>query len=277
MVFPNYKMGTVGEMTAPQAGLLTEKGTVHDEKPLGKIFCANVFGHYMLVHQLASLLQNGRVIWISSLEADDTIFTLNDLQAIESRTAYESSKRLTDTLALSSSLPSSKPFVKSFLAQEGSSSVTSVSAKQYVAHPGIIATAIIALPLVMQWLMLLTTHMARLLGSMWNVVDSYKGACAPVWLALVSDEELNEAHKAGMAKWGSAVDRWGNERVVRTEVDGWGFQGNVEDVNKHPAWSRKPGAVDLTHEARDAFEDKGRRCWKEMEELREEWEQRMSW
>ena len=277
MIFPNFKISTVGEMTAPQAGMPMEKGTSSDEKLLGKVFCANVFGHYILVHRLAILLQKARVIWISSLEAADTFFAISDLQAIKSHSAYESSKRLTDILALSSSLPSSRPYVNSFWSHKGSSDVTSVLPKQYVAHPGIIATAIIALPTIIQWMMLLTTHLARLLGSIWNVVDAYKGACAPVWLALASDEELDEAHKTGIAKWGSAVDRWGNERVVHTEVDGWGYQGNVEDVCKHPAWSRRPGAVDLTQEARDAFEDEGRRCWEEMEELREEWERQMGW
>jgi 3-keto steroid reductase len=35
---------------------------------------------------------------------------------------------------------------------------------------------------------------------------------------------------------------------------------------------RKRGAVDLTREEREKFEELGRQCWKQMEELRVKWE-----
>ena len=273
-VFPTYKIGGVGELTEPQ--ILEEHPDVQATS-LGKVFCANVFGHYLLVHQIAPLLREGRVIWISSVEANSTVFTTDDLQAISSRKAYESSKRLTDILALTSALPSTESEVVRFFSQGLSPEEGSPSIPQYVAHPAICATSIITLPIILQWAMLFMTHLVRLLGSSWSVVSPYKGACAPTWLALASDEELEEAQNDGSGKWGSAVDRWGNEKVVRTEVDGWGMCGKVEDPSRYPAKGRRPGAVDLTREAREDFEEQGRQCWIEMERLRLQWEKRMGW
>lgn len=59
-----------------------------------------------------------------------------------------------------------------------------------------------------------------------------------------------------------------------TEVDGWGYGGVVgpavleEDKRRR----RKVGAKDLTAEEKLEFEELGRRCWREMEELRVQWE-----
>ena len=273
-VFPTYKVGVAGELTAPQT---LETPSEEHGPPLGKIFCANVFGHYLLVHQIASLLRGGRVIWISSVEANSTVFNLDDLQAISSITAYESSKRLTEILALTSALPVTKPAVDCFLSQDIGPHNHSPSIPQYVAHPAVCATSIFPLPIILRWAMLFMTHLVRLLGSSWSVVSPYKGACAPTWLALASDDELEEAQRDGAGKWGSAVDRWGNEKVVRTEVDGWGMRGVVEDASRYPTEGRRPGAVNLTKEAREDFEEQGRRCWNEMEELRLQWEKRMGW
>ncbi len=74
-------------------------------------------------------------------------------------------------------------------------------------------------------------------------------------------------------KWGSATDTGGNERVMKTEVDGWGWNGEVGSaLDKENMKGRKPGAVALTKEAREDFEVLGGKCWGKMEELREEWE-----
>lgn len=75
----------------------------------------------------------------------------------------------------------------------------------------------------------------------------------------------------GAAKWGSSVDRMGEERVTRTEVEGWGFGGRVGDGRGRGAKGRWRGARDLTESEREGFEVLGRECWREMEGLREEW------
>ena len=94
-----------------------------------------------------------------------------------------------------------------------------------------------------------------------------------MWVALAqaaTPEALNDLRSA---KWGSATDRRGDERVVRTEVPGWGWDGLVgsaSEAERHKG--RKKGARDLTIEAREEFEITGAKCWRAMEQLRREWE-----
>ena len=95
-----------------------------------------------------------------------------------------------------------------------------------------------------------------------------------VWLALARQSTLDTMEeREGVGKWGSATDWYGNERVERTEVEGWGWGGKLGDKRK---WKgRSPFAKDLTKEDRETFEELGVRCWLEMENLRIEWEKRL--
>jgi 3-keto steroid reductase len=73
--WPSYKISGKGWLVKPQ--LPSMEGKLQDEPALGEVFCANVFGHYMLGHYLAPLLARhtksegtrGRLVWTSSLEA----------------------------------------------------------------------------------------------------------------------------------------------------------------------------------------------------------------
>jgi len=262
------------------------------EPPLGEVFCANVFGHYVLTHELAPLLSGrgdegarGRIIWLSSLEAYAHSLHVEDLQAIENRQAYESSKRITDILAMSSDCASTKPWVDTFLCaqhgdQQGKQDAQDTAnrvdrtPKQYLAHPGICATAIMPLSTFMQLLFVAGLYISRWLGSPWHTVTSYSGAHAPVWLALSSQTEIDEEEeRKGKGKWGSGTDMWGNNLVLRTEVEGWGWTGRVgESVRSKGRWK---GAKDLTVEATQEFELTARDVWKQMEELRREWDGRL--
>ncbi len=86
-----------------------------EEPPLGEIFGANVFGHYLLTHELMPLLSTsragrvegdrGRIIWISTLEPNAEDLPMNDLQGLTSKNPYYGSKRLTDLLSLTAKLP----------------------------------------------------------------------------------------------------------------------------------------------------------------------------
>lgn len=60
-----------------------------------------------------------------------------------------------------------------------------------------------------------------------------------------------------------------------TEVEGWGYGGVVGPaiVDEDRSRRRKRGATDLTSEQKELFEDLGRRCWQQMEELRREWDE----
>lgn len=273
VTYPRFKLSKVGEVTGPQ--IPSASGLGKTQQPaLGTVFCSNVFGHYVLVHGIAPLLSNsvgtpGRIVWIGSLEAYPSVFSTSDMQGLSSPSAYESSKRLTDILALSSSLPSTQTFVRQFLPPPRDHRPP----KQYVTHPGICATNILPLHWILAYIMTAAFYLARWVGSPWHTVTSYKGACAPVWVALASQEDLDALEKdKGAGKWGSSINVWGEERATRTEVHGWGIGGKVGDnISQPPRWQPREVA-DLTEQDRERFEELSRACWQSMERLRVEWE-----
>ncbi|MDI1491902.1 MAG: 3-keto-steroid reductase [Ramalina farinacea] len=300
-----YKICDTGTLTAPQKA----DGEQQHLPDLGLVFTSNIFGHYMLSHQLVPLLTStpagcdtGRIIFVSSLEAVAEAFNPQDIQALKTPQAYESSKRLTDLLVLTSELPSTQPFINRFFAS-ALTPTTTTSADEapqirlldndiptdtpisggggggirmtdstprggaskpsfHLTHPGICATSFVPLPFPLTWLMALAFYIARLLGSQWHTVRPYTGAKAPVWLALATEEEIEDVEVEtagkgmGKGKWGSGVDRWGRVGVRRTGVAGW-EGGGLEMIRD---------------EEREGFEEVGRGVWKEMEELRVFWE-----
>lgn len=285
--WPTFKLGSVGMITKRQTSLPKE------EPPLGAVFCANVFGHYMLAHNIVPLLKRsgspngpGRIIWVSSLEATIEMFNVEDLQGLRTDASYESSKSLMDVLALTSDLLSTAPWVNSFLS-EGSSKEIKTEEKEhhykpniYVTHPGICGTSIVPLILPAFYAMIFAFWLARMLGSPWHTISTHFGACAPVWLALSKQSVLDNAEApyrrngGGHAKWGSSVNRCGIDSPASSEVEGWGHGGVVGTavVEEDRLRRRKRGARDLTAEEKQHFEELGRRCWREMEELRIQWE-----
>ncbi|KAL8670302.1 MAG: hypothetical protein Q9168_005157 [Polycauliona sp. 1 TL-2023] len=275
MTYPTFKIGSVGDLTAPQVS--ESSSTESKSAQLGQVFCSNVFGHYMLVHGIAPLLSNssatpGRVIWISSVEAYGSTFSIHDIQGLSSSTAYESSKRLTDILALSSRLPATQQWTDRFLPPPSNHRPP----RQYVVHPGICATSIMPIYWILDYLMIAVFYVARWIGSPWHTVTPYKGACAPVWVALASQEELDAIERSGGAgKWGSAINWQGEERASRTEVQGWGIGGTVGDNVGLPKNSRVKEAEDLNEEGKEGFAMLGSNCWQAMERLRREWEDLM--
>jgi 3-keto steroid reductase len=291
--WPSYKIAPAGMVTDYQTTTLAEQ-----EPRLGSIFCANVFGHYMLAHNVMPLLRRsgqpngpGRVVWVSSLEATVKMFDIEDLQGLRTTAPYESSKALTDLLALTADLPSAAPWVNSFYSVEdnntrnGNVGMPQITEKgsepnMYVSHPGICGTGILPLTWPLFYSMLAAFFFARLLGSPWHTTSTYIGACAPVWLALSAQAILDTAESAyrqnggGRAKWGSSCNWLGKDSSASTEVEGWGYGGVVGPavVNEDRLRRRKRGAVDLTAEEKEDFEELGRKCWQKMEELRIEWD-----
>ena len=327
--YPTYKLGWTGR-TAPKQivgrhgqGRKTVKGSKNDEHEdedaleprLGETFTANVFGHYLLAHWLVPVMRGsrdqspGRVIWVSSLEAYAHCLDLDDLQGLATDASYESSKRLTDLLVLTSELPSTKPYVSGYLtadAQTGhvgskeaeAEAKANVKAeagqerddddddtlppKLFLAHPGICGTSIANLNPLLNLCMLFAFHISRLLGSPWHTISPYLGACSMVWLSLcpLTDLEIFEDSKRHKkAKWGSSADVFGRERVMLTEVGGWGWSGRVGEANDGKmkvAGGSWRGLERVTEESREGFEGLGRRAWAEMEGLRKEWEVRLA-
>ncbi|GAA82919.1 3-ketosteroid reductase [Aspergillus luchuensis IFO 4308] len=279
-----HKIAPVGMITPPQT-------TLPDEPRLGSVFAANVFGHYMLSHGVMGLLrkstQPGRVIWVSSIEATVNHFNVEDIQGLRSTVPYESSKTLTDVLALTAESDGSRKWVEGFYTSpdkgvdEKGGEREGKEPRMYLSHPGVCGTGILPLALPLFWCMIASFYIARLLGSPWHTLSTYAGACAPTWLAISRQEELDaaeevyRAHGGGKVKWGSSCDRLGRDKAVSTEVDGWGHGGVVGEavVMEDRCRRRKRGARDLTAEEKIEFEELGRKCWQGMEELRVQWEE----
>ncbi|KAH7027885.1 3-ketosteroid reductase [Microdochium trichocladiopsis] len=264
--------------------------------PLAEVFTANTFGHYLLAHELMPLLSRndvreepGRIVFTSSIDAEHEHLSFKYFQAERETPPYESSKRITDVITLTATLPSVEPLTRQFFqVPESSSSTTSkknptVRPKLYVTHPGIVCTPIFPLNFVLFFFYRLTMYVARMLGSPWHVVTTYLGGCAAAWLGLESQSVL-DAQSAHLAKWGSAIAPFGGggAQPKMSEVDGWGWQGEIENADAlaaEPATGmqrklkgRKWDAVTLTPERREQFEQDGRACWTELERLRGEWE-----
>lgn len=268
-----------------------------DEPPLGEIFCANVFGHYLLTHELMPLLSTpsgrapgdrGRIVCISTLEPAPTDLSMDDLQGLTAANPYYGSKRLTDLLALTAQLPAVRPVNGDFYGMRAAIAPTPeegepelVRPEWYLTQPGIVNTNISGMNPFQAVFMLLGFYLARLLGSVWHPISGYLGAVAPVWVGLAEQATLDvmEAGEGGAeagpgkVKWGSSVDVWAQEQVRRTEVPGWGWSGRVGEVGDRAGRARH--AVDVTREAREGFEGDGRAAWAYMEGLRREWEGRL--
>jgi 3-keto steroid reductase len=264
--YPTYQISDVGAL-APQRGA--------DGAPeLGQVFTANVFGHYMLTHWLAPLLeQRSRIVWVSSISALPQFFSLEDFQCLRATDAYESSKRLTDLLVLTSELPSTTPYIRAFLPSH-TTTTDSPRPRMYLTHPGIVATSISDIPWIMRIGMLAIFYIARFLGSPWHTISPYKAAVSACFCVLATDAQLAEREsRDGKGKWASVTDARGDESVKRTEVQGWGYSGEVGVVPSGSVSAGKWLGLKATgKEEREAFEMMGREVWREMEGMRVEWE-----
>lgn len=183
----------------------------------------------------------GRVIWVSSLEAYPWSFNVTDLDGKKATHSYESSKRLTDVMALTSANQATTPWTDTFFGGKRG------EVKTYVCHPGICATSMVALPLVLWYCMTLAFYIARWIGSPWHTISTETGAMSMCYLALAREEELNE-RDAEKLKWGSGSDRAGNGVLRPTEVEG---------------------------EGGEEWEQLGRETWRQLEELRVQWKEKL--
>ena len=274
VTWPTYNNHSLRRLAKPQ---LDTGMDVSAEPALGEVFTANVFGHYILAAHLMPLFSRvppsagpARIIWQSSIETYAAAFSLDDIQCLDRREAYSSSKRLTDLLVLTSHLSATQPLVRNFYDN------VAPQPTLYLGHPGVASTEIFALPPLARWGKVIGFYFARLLGSPWHTISPYKGAASVCWLALSPTSTIQSIEERyGKGKWGSATDMFGADRIMRTEVEGWGYGGVIGSERQFGPKGRRRGAVDLTEEQREAFEKLGVQVWEEMELLRREWEQRL--
>lgn len=233
---PKFKKLRIGRVTEPQLGLkMPAEGELD---PLGEVFCANVFGHYLLVHECAKLLvrkkseEAARVVWVSTLEAYEYALNTNDFQGLTHRLAYESSKRVMDLLVLGAHLPEERIKIHIRNLSGITNSESSLQPPDMLlCHPGICVTSIMPLHFVLVWFQTLCFYIIRLLGSIWHTCSAEKGATSAVWLSLSPRRELEMADAIGR-KTGSCVNRWGKEGVKVVEIDGAGSKVTYDEVIK---------------------------------------------
>ncbi|OQU98147.1 hypothetical protein CLAIMM_03972 [Cladophialophora immunda] len=292
--WPTFKLGLVGLVTKPQF----PPGTFDGEEPiLGEVFCANVFGHYMLVHWLMPLFRacapesRSKIVWSTSIEATGRHYSSEDYQGLKSAAAYEHTKRMGDLLALSAvEQPATAKHVKEYTTPLRT--VESVWERPvhseptfHVSHPGICTTTIISLYWIVHQCYRLGIYLARWCGSPWANVTSYLGAASATWLALASLADIRDKAvqatgdgDGGPCKWGSSTDRLGRSYVRVTDVPGWGLNGSgrpFEDKWWGGSLGRKTGFTDATKEDVENFVAAGAEVWDKMEAMRKDWEARI--
>ncbi|TLS29846.1 hypothetical protein PpBr36_00814 [Pyricularia pennisetigena] len=305
--WPKFKNAAKGTLVDPLTGrILTKEQAIAEGRTtrelLGETFTANLFGHYMLAHALLPLLRRtpeqlreealspARIIWQGSVTPGPDDFSMSDPQGLRHHDAYNCVKRLNDILVFSSTLPKPEPIATAYLLgddnKDGSSNDKLVAPRMYLTHPGITNTSIFALPWLLSMAWGLVMYLTRWVGSVWHVGSPYNAAVTPVWIALEEQARLDEI-EAHRCKWGSACSRWrGTLGAKKTEVQGWGWDGRLaSDPNGRPAESEKGflsrelgrhwQSVELTQDALNEFEELGAECWREMERLRIEWEERL--
>ncbi|XP_062353079.1 3-keto-steroid reductase/17-beta-hydroxysteroid dehydrogenase 7 isoform X2 [Cinclus cinclus] len=86
-------------MLTTAEGIMTQTDRLNGDG-LQEVFATNLFGHFMLVRQLQSLLcgneKPSRLIWTSSSNARESAFSLSDYQHAKGQESYSSSKYATD-------------------------------------------------------------------------------------------------------------------------------------------------------------------------------------
>ncbi|KAI1185349.1 hypothetical protein F5B17DRAFT_408186 [Nemania serpens] len=286
--YPSFKKALPKAAVLDSQKLLGVEGPKSGSPPeLAEVFCANTFGHYVLAHELLPLLSRtnaseapGRIVWTSSIDAGHDHLDFDDFQASRYMAPYESSKRITDLISLTADLPSVRDVSAPYFASPAVADKP-VKPRFYLSHPGIVCTPMFPLNWFLYFWYWLTMHLSRLCGSPWHTVSAYPGACATAWLAL-ADQSTLDALNAQHIKWGSSVTRMGRAAPKKTEVEGWGWEGRIEDPEAlkrddaegvlRKTVGRKWDAATLTREQRAEFEVEGRRCWAELERLRIAWE-----
>ncbi|KAF9897626.1 hypothetical protein BX616_005260 [Lobosporangium transversale] len=221
---------------------------------IGNVLACNVFGHYVMIKGLESALNNtpedpGRVIWTSSLTAEKANFDINDWQGLKAEQPYESSKWVTDMLAIrlnemwgqqpagtSSDVSSTtdsttvtkrmtRSASKATHAEElkdnmnPSPTTTAVGPSErkniisITTQPGVVASGIGGLAAWITMIRIALHLMVRLMGESHQTVTNYHGAYANVYVALKPVEEINYRNK-----YGSGVTRLGYERLKVEKV-----------------------------------------------------------
>ncbi|XP_069497153.1 3-keto-steroid reductase/17-beta-hydroxysteroid dehydrogenase 7 isoform X2 [Ambystoma mexicanum] len=188
-------------MFATGEGLLTQEDRVTKDG-LQEVFETNVFGHFILIKELESLLCNvegpSQVIWTSSSNARRSAFSLTDYQHSQGQESYSSSKYATDLL----SVALNKHFNKQGLYSS-------------VICPGLVMTNLTygILPSFFWSIIMPIMLLIRIFTNTFTLTP-YNGAEALLWLFRQKPESLNP-----LAKYHSLTSGFGNSYVEPIKMD----------------------------------------------------------
>ncbi|RIB02154.1 hypothetical protein C2G38_2125880 [Gigaspora rosea] len=169
---------------------------------LGETFACNVFGHYVMVRQLEDLLSisgDARIIWTSSDACNKDYFNFADYQCIEGTNPYESSKYITDMIAIALNIRLNARHIYSF-----------------TTSPGVVATNIVGSHLgwVMDKFMKVGFTLGRICGLREETVTAWNGSYSNFIVATSPIECLNK-----LLKYHSRVKPWGTVYYEESSVD----------------------------------------------------------
>ncbi|RHZ82979.1 hypothetical protein Glove_101g44 [Diversispora epigaea] len=200
-IFPHQLLSNPKELFTDTKSIIQPVGNLTEEG-LGETFACNIFGHYVMIHQLEDMLAaagHARIIWTSSCTARRDDYNPIDYQCIEGSSPYESSKYITDIISVA---------LNSRLNQRNIFSFTT--------HPGVVATNIVSdhLGFVMGKLMKIGFYTARILGLKEETITAWNGSYSNYIVATQPIENLNKYHK-----YGSYVKPWGSVYYLDELID----------------------------------------------------------
>ncbi|XP_057585816.1 3-keto-steroid reductase/17-beta-hydroxysteroid dehydrogenase 7 isoform X2 [Hippopotamus amphibius kiboko] len=201
-------------------GLLTQHDKITADG-LQEVFETNVFGHFILIQELESLLLHddspSQLIWTSSRNAMKSNFSLEDIQHSKGQEPYSSSKYAIDLLSVALN--------RNFNQQGLYSSVVC---------PGTMLTNL-TYGILPPFVWTLITPIIRLFRFFANAftLTPYNGTEALVWLFHQKPESLNP-----LVKYLSATTGFGNNYVVSKKMDldedtAEKFYQNLLELEKH--------------------------------------------
>ncbi|KAF9431288.1 hypothetical protein BGZ76_000469 [Entomortierella beljakovae] len=224
------------------------------EDGIGNVLACNVFGHYMMIKGLEDQLNKteddpGRVIWTSSLTGEKHCFKIEDWQGLEAEQPYESSKWVTDLLAIrlneiwagsenkiatgtssgsesTNNTEESTPTRRvtrsssktSLTNNNKKSSQPTLKKKNIISittHPGVVASGIGGLAAWIVMLRIALHYVLRLCGERNQNITGYHGANSNVFVALKQPAEKLD-HRS---KYGSRIKNFGAEYLDVEKVD----------------------------------------------------------
>ncbi|KAF0882301.1 DDR2 protein, partial [Crocuta crocuta] len=202
-------------MFSTAEGLLTQEDKVTADG-LQEVFETNVFGHFILIQELAPLLchsdRPSQLIWTSSRNARKSNFSLEDIQHRRGLEPYSSSKYALDLLSVALN--------RNFNSQGLYSSVVC---------PGTMVTNMTCriLPPFMWTLLMPIIGLLRFFANAFTMTP-YNGTEALVWLFHQKPESLNP-----LTKYLSATTGFGSNYMDLDEDTAEKFYQNLLELEKH--------------------------------------------